>query len=109
MGSAADARGSEIDPALIGLGVVDELRNRLDRNREIDLHHQWITADARDRRNVANEIEFEVLEKRDVNRVIRGDEEQRIAIRKRPYDRLGADITGAARPVFDDKRLAKAL
>jgi hypothetical protein len=32
-----------------------------------------------------------------------------IAVRQRTHDRLGADIAGAARPVLNDKLLAKQL
>ena len=37
------------------------------------------------------------------------DEEERIAIRGRTHDGLGGDISTGARPVLDDKLLAKSL
>src|SRR5262249_31435245 len=37
------------------------------------------------------------------------DEEERVAIRGSPHDRLRGDISTGARPVLDDKLLAKSL
>ena len=49
-----------VDLARIGLGIGDELGNRLGRNGRIDHHDKGRAADARDRRDVADEIEIEV-------------------------------------------------
>ena len=65
--------------------------------------------DARDRRDVADEIEVELVVERRVDRVRRTDQEQRVAVRRRAHDRLGADIAAGARPVLDDELLAKPL
>src|SRR6516165_5561841 len=37
------------------------------------------------------------------------DEEERVTIRRRAYDRLGGDIGGSTRPVFDEEWLAEPL
>ena len=65
--------------------------------------------DARDRRDVADEIEIELVVERRVDRVRRSDKEERVAVRRRPHDRLGADIGAGARPVLDDEWLAEPL
>ena len=65
--------------------------------------------DARDRRDVADEIEIELVVERRVDRVRRIDQEQRVAVRRRTHDRLGADIAAGARPVLDDEWLAEPL
>ena len=68
-------RRSHVDLAGIGFSVGDELGEGLGRNRGID--HDDIGAnadDARDRRDVADEIEIELAEQSCVARVRRGDE-----------------------------------
>ena len=65
--------------------------------------------DARDRRDVADEIEIELVVERRVDRVGRTDQEERIAVRRRTHDRLGGDIAAGARPVLDDELLAEPL
>jgi hypothetical protein len=62
-----------IDLARIGLGIGDELGDRFGRNRRIDLHHVGHAVDARDRRDVADEIVIELFVKRRVDDVRIGD------------------------------------
>ena len=64
---------------------------------------------ARDRRDVADEIETELVVERCVNRVHRSDKEERVAIRGSTHDRLGANVGAGARPVLDDERLAESF
>src|SRR6516165_9042048 len=61
--------------------------------------------DACDRRDVADEIEIELVVERRVDRVRRTHHEQRISVCRRAHDPLGGDIAAATRPVLDDKRL----
>ena len=61
--------------------------------------------DACDRRDVADEIEIELVVERRVDRVRRTHHEQRISVCRRAHDRLGGDIAAATRPVLDGKRL----
>ncbi len=73
-------------------------------------HHDQGTADqARDRCDVANEIEIELVVECRIDRVRRTDQEQRVAVRRRTHDRLGGDIAAGARPVLDDEWLAEPL
>jgi hypothetical protein len=66
-------------------------------------------SDACDRRDVADEVEIEIAVERHVDRVNRTNKEQRVTVRRRPHDNLGADIGGRAWPVVDDKWLAEPL
>ena len=98
-----------VDLARIGLGVGDELGNRLGRNRWIHHHDVGHADDARDRRDVADEIEIELVVERRIDRVRRADQEKRVAVGRRAHDRLGGDIAAGARPVLDDELLAEPL
>ena len=71
-----------VDLARVGLGVGDELGNGLGRNRRIHLHDVGHAHDARDRRDVADEIEIELVVERRVDRVAATDQEQRVAVRR---------------------------
>jgi hypothetical protein len=64
---------------------------------------------ARDRRNVANEIEVQVLIDRRVPRVRSGGFKQRIAIGFCPSHHFGGDIAAGSRAIFDDELLPKPL
>ena len=75
----------------------------------MDLHDERRTGEARDRCDVTNEIEIELVVEGGVTRVRRRGYKERIAIRGRAHDRLGADITSGTRPVVDDERLSKPL
>ena len=65
--------------------------------------------DARDRRDVADEIEIELVVERRVDRVRRAGHEKRVSVRRRTHDRLGGDIGTSTRPVLDDELLAEPL
>src|SRR5215467_3239856 len=73
MGRTSNACRRIVDFTRIGLGVDDELRDRLGWDRWINGHDIGATADARDRRNVADEIKIEVRIERGVDRVTRHD------------------------------------
>jgi hypothetical protein len=75
------------------------------------VHHydEGTAEDARNGRNVADEIEIEFVVERRVGRLRRTDNEQRVSVCGRAHDRLGADIGSGTRPVLDDKRLAEPL
>src|SRR5262249_20888238 len=52
-------------------------------------------------------IEIELVVKRRVDRAAWRDHEERITVRGRAHDRLGADVAARARSVVDDKWLAQ--
>ena len=106
---AADAGRRHVDLARIGLGIGDELGNGLGGHRRIHHHHGGDADDAGDRRDVADEIEIEIVVERGVDRVGLVDPEQRVAIGRRMHHRLGGDIGAGARAILDDELLAKAL
>src|SRR5215831_14677657 len=72
-------------------------------------YDEGVADDARDRRDIADEIEIELLIKRRIDGVVRCGNEEGIAIWGSADDRLGAEIGASAGPVFDDERLAEPL
>src|SRR5262245_38267499 len=81
----------------------DEFGNRLRRKRWVDLQGESLAANARDRRDVADEIEIELFIERSVDRIRTSDQKQRVAIRWRTHDGLGGNIRTGTGPVLDDK------
>src|SRR6516165_2991456 len=98
-----------IDFAGIGLGIGDELGDRLDRHRGMHLYGKRVTSNARDRHDVADEIEIELVVEGGVDRVHSNASEKRIAVGGRTYNGLGGDIAGGTRSVLDDELLAEPL
>jgi hypothetical protein len=96
-----------VDLARVGFGIGDELGNTPGRERRIDLHDEGRAGEACYRRNIADEIEIELFVERRVDKVWRTDHQERIAVRRRTHDRLGANIAAATRPVFNDEWLAE--
>src|SRR5262245_27546636 len=72
-------------------------------------YDEGVADDARDRRDIADEIEVELLIKRRIDGVVRCGKEEGIAIWGSADDRLGAEIGASAGPVFDDEWLAEPL
>jgi hypothetical protein len=72
-------------------------------------HHVGAAGDCRYRRDVADELETEIVIERRVDRIRRADDDERIAVRARPCRRLGADRAAGARPVVNDEGLAEPL
>src|SRR6476646_9475595 len=75
----------------------------------MDQHHSRRAHDARNRRDVADEIEIEFVVKCRVDGAAWTDHEQRVAIRCRLHDSLGGNIGAGSRPIFDDEWLAESL
>ena len=65
--------------------------------------------DARDRRDVADEVEIELLVERRVDRVRRRHQIKHVAVGRRAHDHLGADIGAGARLVLDIELLTEPL
>src|SRR5215472_5258440 len=65
--------------------------------------------DARDRRDVADEVEIELVVERRIACVRRRGQQQCIAVGWRTNDRFGTDIGAPARTVLNDEWLAQAL
>src|SRR5262245_46702816 len=87
----------------------DEFANRICRKRWIYLQRESLAADARNRCDVADEIETELVIERRVDGVRRSRQEQRVAIRRRTHDGFGGNISTGTGPVLDDKWLAEPL
>jgi hypothetical protein len=73
------------------------------------IHHHDIgkADDGRDRRDVVDEIEIELVIERRIARVRCSDKEESISVRRCPHDRLGSDVAASARAVLDDELLAE--
>jgi hypothetical protein len=107
MGGGAGAERGHADPAGIGLGVGDEFRDGPGRNRRTDDHHQRKIDEARHRGDVADEIERQVVEQRDVHRRGCRNIQERVAVGRRTDRRLDRNIGGGAGLVLDDDGLAE--
>ncbi len=75
----------------------------------IHLHDVGHADDAGDRRDVADEIEIELVVERCVDYVRYGGQKQRMTIGWRTHRSLGCDIAAGARPIFDNEWLAEPL
>ena len=82
--AGADAGRGEVELAGIGLGVGDQFRDGLDRQVVVHDHHVGRARRAGDRRDVAQEIEVQVLVERVVDHVARHPLQQRVAVRAAP-------------------------
>src|SRR5712671_3835505 len=73
------------------------------------MYHQdiWPTGDTRDQRDIADEIEVELVVQRRVNCVRRTAEEKRIAVWWRTHDRVSGQTAGSTPSIFDDEWLAE--
>src|SRR5262249_56016442 len=84
-----------------------ELGTGCGRKGWVDRPRGRLAADTCNRRDVANEIERELVIERGVDRMRAGDQEERVAVRRRPDDRLGADRAAGSGAVVDHERLAE--
>src|SRR5215831_13336726 len=109
MGWAAIAARAHVDPTGVGLSIGDEIGNGRNRKLRVHLHDMGHSHDARDRRNVSDEVVVEFVKQRRVDRGGAPDYEKRITICRCARDRLDADIAAAAWAILDDKLLADAL
>jgi len=62
--------------------------------RWIHLHDILLAMNACDRRDVADQIEIELVVERGVDRVHRIGQKERIAVRRRTHDRFGGNVSG---------------
>jgi hypothetical protein len=69
-------------------------------------HHNARALDARDRRDIAKEIEAELIIERCIDRVRCTHKEERVAICRCPHHDFGADVAASTGSIFDKKRLA---
>src|SRR5215813_4369962 len=107
MTGSSEAWRSQIDLARVRLGIGDELGDGFGWNRGINHHDFGHAHDARNRRDVADDIEIELVIERRVDRVRRGHQEKCVAVRWGTDDRFGADIRAATWAVFYDELLAQ--
>src|SRR5262245_56736769 len=75
------ARRRHVEFTWIDFGVVDELRDRFGWKRWMHHHDESVTANGCDRRDVADEIETELVVERRIDGVRRARHEDRVAVR----------------------------
>src|SRR5262249_29579833 len=109
MCAASDTNRRHADLSGIGIRVEDKLGNRLSWDRRIYRHDIWCPDNASDWRDIAQEIEAELVVKRRVGRVRRRHHEERIAVCWRAHSRLGGDIAVGTWPVLHDEWLTEPL
>src|SRR5262249_16057433 len=106
---AAVAGRAHVDLGRMCLGIGDELRNGLGRERGIDHHEKGDNADTRNGRNIADEIEIEIVVNRRIDPVRRCYDEKGVSVRRWTDDDFSADIAAGAWSIVDNKRLAKSF
>src|SRR5262249_6751398 len=109
VGHGPAAGRAHVDLARIGLGVGDELRDRLGWNGWIDHHEIRRAANGRDWRYFADEIEIKLSVECHVHCARRPDKQERVAVRRCPHDAFGADVAAGAGSVLNDERLPEPL
>jgi len=105
----ADAWRRDVDLARISFGIGDKLAKRRGGKRWTDQQHHRQPNHAGDRRDIPDEIEIEFLVERRIDGIGRDDSQQRVAVGRGAYHRLGGDITAGAGPAFHHKGLAQML
>jgi len=90
---------------VVHLGQCDSLGCK----RWVDQDDQRHPEQSRDRCDVADEIEIQLLVERRVDRVRSNAGEKRVAVRGRTYNGLGGDIAASTGPVLDNKMLPQPL
>src|SRR5262245_30372048 len=71
--------------------------------------HARVNGHARDRSDIAQEIETELVVKGGIDRMGGTDREERVTVGRCAHDGFGRDIGPAARPVLDYERLAEPI
>src|SRR5262249_48685170 len=105
----AVASRSHVEFPRVGLGIGNQFGNRSDRDRRMYFQHAGVDGHARDRGNVAQKIETELVVKGGIDRVRGTYGEERVTVGRGAHNRFGCDVGPAARRVLDDERLAKPV
>src|SRR5262249_41310943 len=109
MAGNSDTGRGHADFARIGLGIGDELGNRLGRKRWMYRYDVGLPVNAGDRRDVADEMEHRRLTERGVEGLPPAGYGSGVSVWGRAPDALGADFAAAARWVLDNKLLPEPL
>src|SRR5712671_3030916 len=109
MGHTADAGRAKVDLAWISLSMGDEFGDRPGRKRGV--YHQDIRPprDARNRRNIADEVETKPVVQRRVDGVRRTAEQERVTVCRRARHGLGAQISACTSAIFNNEWLPKPI
>src|SRR5438874_13712576 len=109
MHRASAAGGRKIDLARIRPVISYQFGYRLEGDRWIHRDDERHADNARDRSDIANEIEIKIVVERRVNRGRRTDQKKRVAVRGGTCDRLRADIAAGPGPILNDELLSEPL
>src|SRR5262249_44436895 len=105
----ANAKRCQTNLARVGLGVCNELGNRLEADRWVHLQDKRIRDEASNRRNIAQKVEGEVSIECRVDRIAGPHPKQRVPVGWRVDCRLGGDDHAGAWLVLDDDLLTEPL
>src|SRR6516165_6578137 len=99
----------KIDLAGIGFRIGDELGESFHQHRRMHFHHIGQPHNASDWYAIADEVERQVFVKGRADGVVRSDERNRVTIGSGIKRGLHTDVAAGARPVLNDKLLAKII
>src|SRR3954470_4531141 len=103
----AEASRADAELARVGLGVRQELGERLYGQIIADQQQQWHPRQARDMDQVARRVERQRWIEGDTDGIRSRGRQNRVAVRRCIDDALGADIAAGSRPVLEHKGLAE--
>src|SRR3954470_21701201 len=104
-----DAGRAMIDLARIRFRICDEFGNGLRRKRCANCYHVRKSSDARDRRDIVDEIKIQLLVECRIDGVHGPAEQERVAVGRCTNSRFGCEVACCAGPVLNDDWLAHLL
>src|ERR1700759_265970 len=96
----SDTGGRHGETPGVRLGVSDELRAGLGRDRWMNHQKEWIARDPGDRGHLMEEVEAGLFVERGIDCIGGCREQERVAVRRGAYHELGGEIASRARSVF---------
>src|SRR5262245_16188399 len=87
----------------------DEFRNRSGRDRWMDRNDVGLAIQTQNWRDVADEVEIELIVERGIDCVCHIDQEKRVSVGGCTHNSLRANIVASTRAVVDDEWLAELL
>jgi hypothetical protein len=109
MRRTADAQRSNGKLPGSGFGIGDELGHRCGPDRRMYNKNSSGAGDARNRHQIANEIEFEIFVEGCIPGVAAGGMQKGISVRCGSHDGLGRQIAGGAGSIINDELLSKPV
>src|SRR5450432_1283071 len=103
MDRSSNAGGGEIYPTGVGLRVGNKFGYGF--GGKLRIHNQYIrrAEERRDRRNVADEVERELLVKRRTDHISRSDQQECVSVRSGTHDHFSPNVGACSWPILDYK------